>query len=539
MNWVLDLVFGRNLQTQTRTYLRSLRTASEVQLRNNANDAIAKLTSGSAATTSLGTTSWGEPICIPLELLLKAHGLITGGTGAGKTSFALLLLRALICSSAEVGSFGLVDPKGDLFVGCLWLIAKRLEELAKSDPHAARGLRRRIVIYDFSLNDPVSSYNILARWKGVDPDFFASNRAELLLDLLAGSDSVSLAGSAVLQKLLLLLSESDLPITCAEDALADPAMLENLVAKSKDSALTNYFTRQFTTTPKPTVLALRRRISALFASESVRLSLAGTTAPDFRKFQDEGKIVLVNCFGPSISRGVRRVLQNLVVSDIRQAVFTRQRKEYPFLWLMDEAQNFFINDNLRESISDLLTMSRSFGTHCLFLTQNMSTAVPDTRMLKALYTNIRWSFSMRGEPTDCAFLKPVLPITGQRPRLRTSPFEAATYYTVSEERSLVMDEVANLPDRTGYLWLRSKTPEALRMTTGDLAMPSGRDLEAATASVRRDPNIGGRIPRKVYDRLTAVRDRQGSASVREESGGPFGETLAAAYKDSRKSRDAV
>ena len=540
MSFVLELMFGRKLQRHTHAYLDRLRTASQNAARKYASGALAKLNTKAAAhNVMLGTTAWGEAVSIPIEHLLKAHALITGGTGAGKTSFALLMLKALIYSPADIGSFGLVDPKGDLFAGCLWLIAKRLEELAKNDPAAARALRRRIAIYDFSSSDPISSYNILARWKGVDADFFAANRSELLMDLLPGSDSLSLTASAVLQKLILLLSETDRPITYVEEALADPEVLESLVAKSQDRSLQGYFKRQFPATPKPTVMALRRRISALFASESVRLSLAGTSAPDFRKFHDEGRIVLVNCFGTSISRGVRRVLQNLVLSDVRQSVFARQRREYPFLWLLDEAQNFFINESLRESVSDLLTMSRSFGTHCLFLTQNLSTAVPDARMLKSVYTNIRWSFSMRGEPSDCAFLKPVLPITGWKARPRTSPFEAATYYTPAEERALLTEEIANLPDRTGYLWLRSHTPEALRMKTGDLVMPTGRELETEIAAIRKDPSIGGRVPRRVYDRLIAERDKGGSAGVTERSEEQLTETLAAAYQRNRKGPDVV
>ena len=188
---------------------------------------------------------------------------------------------------------------------------------------------------------------------------------------------------------------------------------------------------------------------------------------------------MVNCFGQSISRGVRRVLQGLVLSDIRQAVFARKCPDRPYLWFCDEAQNFFLTEKLRENMSDLLTMSRSFGSFFLYLTQNMSTAVQDARMLKVLYTNIRWSFSMRGEPGDCAFLKSALPVTGRRPRPRTDPFGERTFCTPAEERGLLLDEIANLPDRIGYLWLKTHTAEAISIRTPDLALPPARDLEAA------------------------------------------------------------
>src|SRR2546427_6006061 len=91
------------------------------------------------------------------------------------------------------------------------------------------------------------------------------------------------------------------------------------------------------------IAALRARMESLFASEGVRLALSGTTAPDFRALQNEGKIVLVNCAGPSITRGVRLLLQGLVLSDIRQAIFARANNPpVTYLWMADEAQNFFL-----------------------------------------------------------------------------------------------------------------------------------------------------------------------------------------------------
>jgi hypothetical protein len=223
---------------------------------------------------------------------------------------------------------------------------------------------------------------------------------------------------------------------------------------------------------------------------------------------DEGKIVLVNCFSQSISRDVRRVLQSLVLSDIRQASFARKTPQKTFTWFADEAQNFFITESMCESMADLLRMSRSFGSFFCFLTQNIATAVPDTRTLNTLYTNIRWSFSMRGEPSDCSFLKSALPVTGRRPRPRRDPFVEQKFSSFSEERGLLLDEMSGLPDRTGWLWLRTESPEAIPMHTSDLSIPSGGDLETAVAAIKRDPTLGGRISRKMYDRMIADRDRE-------------------------------
>lgn len=118
------------------------------------------------------------------------------------------------------------STKGDLHLGTLFLLTQRLAYLDAVDPAAAWALRDRIRIYDFSQRDPVSSYNILARWPDADPDFFASNRADLILDLLPGDEQPSMSGAAALQKIFRLLSEHDLPISWFDRVLAEEPLRE-------------------------------------------------------------------------------------------------------------------------------------------------------------------------------------------------------------------------------------------------------------------------------------------------------------------------
>ena len=350
----------------------------------------------------------------------------------------------------------------------------------KSDPAAAKALRRRIVICDFSCRDPISPYNLLAKSAGTDPEYFALSRADLVMDLLEG-DKLSLGGTSVLQRLFLLLSEFSLPITWCSAVMRDNLLRGALLAKCQNRELARYFAQQFAAVPKSTLSAIERRIEALTASESVRLALNGAAAPDFRQVQDEGRIVLINCFGEHIARSVRRLLQGLALSDIRQGVFARRHKDLPFLWLCDEAQNFFASSRLQDNMADLLTMSRSFGSFFLCLTQNMTTAVGDARLLRVLYTNIRWAFCLRGDPSDCEFLAPALPLSGRKRKPAASPFSEPSVYTENEERRLLLQGISQLPDRTGYLWLKSRAPMpfAFRhpifpcLTAGSLRRPCG------------------------------------------------------------------
>src|SRR5207302_5557913 len=211
---------------------------------------------------------------------------------------------------------------------------------------------------------------------------------------------------------------------------------------TKDVSLRTYFNRHFAIEGKQTIAALRAKMEPLFASDSVRLALAGSSAPDFCRLQNEGQIVLINCAGPMITRGVRLLLQGLVLSDIRQSIFARPNNPpVTYLWLADEAQNFFLTRQQQENMADILTMARSFGSFFYFLCQNVSTAVPDARILEHLYTNIRWSLTLRGTPRDAQFLRAALPVTGRRSRPEPHPFREQTFYSSEEERSLALDGI--------------------------------------------------------------------------------------------------
>lgn len=356
---------------------------------------------------------------------------------------------------------------------------------------------------DFSSRDPISPYNILAKGPHVDAGFFSETRADLLMDLLPGGDGLSLGGTALLRRSLVLLSEHGLPVTSLNDLLTDESFRGRLLSKTADRETRAYFIRQFGSVPKQTIAALSRRVDALFSSEAVRLSLSGATAPDFRSLQDDNHIVLVNCFGQNLSRSVRRLLQALVLSDIAQAVFARRQCNRSFTWICDEAQNFFLTERLRDQMNDLLTMSRSFGSFLCCITQNISAAVNDTRLLHTLFTNVRWSLSMRGDPSDAAFLKSVLPVTGRKIQPRATPFEEARPYSLNDERTIELNAIAHLPDRVGYLWLRAKSSEAIKITTPTLLLPD----DAAVSAFTRDPQVGMRISRSEYAEAVAERNK--------------------------------
>ncbi|MGO8737142.1 MAG: hypothetical protein ACLQVM_30625 [Terriglobia bacterium] len=515
--WLADKLSGRRIQRATARHLASLACEPVRISRHTASEVLRALGNEPGPKVTLGETVWGEPVIIPLMELVKACSIMTGGMGSGKTMAACLILETIIGWLPELHSmaFGLVDPKGEAFDRALYLLGARLESL---DEPAREKLLQRIVIIDFSARQAVSSYNILSRWPYTEPDFFITSRLETLRELLPSGDKLSLRGGVVLRNVLALLSEFGLPLTYLTRVLEGEAFRSRLLARSKNPEVKLYFAHHFTQEGKQTIAALRVRMESLFASEGVRLALAGSTAPDFRRLQNEGKIVLINVAGPSITRGVRLLLQGLVLSDIRQAIFARPNNPpVTYLWLADEAQNFFLTKQQQENMTDVLTMGRSFGTFFCFLCQNLSTAVPDARILETLHTNIRWSLTLRGTPRDAQFLRGALPVTGRRARPDPHPFRERTFYSPEEERSLALEGVAHLPDRTGYLWLKARSPEAVKINTRSLPLPEGEAFREILETLREEPRLGGRISRRDYDRLIEDRDREWRETAEESS----------------------
>jgi len=101
----------------------------------------------------------------------------------------------------------------------------------------------------------------------------------------------------------------------------------------------------------------------------------------------------------------------------------------------------------QDDMADVLTMARSFGSFFYFLCQNVSTAIPDARILEQLHTNIRWSLTLRGTPRDALFPRPSLPVTARLERPEPHPFREHTIYSAEEERALLLDGIAHLPGR--------------------------------------------------------------------------------------------
>jgi hypothetical protein len=233
-----------------------------------------------------------------------------------------------------------------------------------------------VVVIDFNNREVVSPYNILVP-QGDDLDYFLTRRLETLKELLPSRDKLSLRGAVLLKQVLALLSELRLPITYVEKMLSDAPLRARLVRRVRNPETKWYFQKIFSTELQATIGAVRSRVSELFASESIKLSLGGASSPDFRRLQDEGKIVLVNCAGPRITRGVRLLLLAHEETDEAATLELSPRDRRADDGIGSEREPSDRSDAVLEEdgIEELCDEERSLG---------MEAGAPDVRVVAAL-----------------------------------------------------------------------------------------------------------------------------------------------------------
>src|SRR5206468_3183683 len=156
------------------------------------------------------------------------------------------------------------------------------------------------------------------------------------------------------------------------------------------------------------------------------------------------------------------------------------------------------------------------------------------RMLETLYTNIRWSLTLRSTQHDAGFLRSALPVTGRLQKPNLDPFRPAGTYTPEEERNIALNGIATLPDREGYLWLKTLSDKAIRIRTPFIDLGTPQHFRMIVDSILHDTTIGGRITRSEYLERIRERDRQWTEKPRDAGTEDMDVHMAHAYVGPRE-----
>ncbi|MCA9731895.1 MAG: DUF87 domain-containing protein [Deferribacteres bacterium] len=472
MSWnsikFIQFLFGRRLRKETRKVLADLGNA-EGKMHKALEYKLNALNKNREALFDIGTTEWGFPVSVPLSSLLK-HALIIGSSGSGKSYTALLMISDSLNKffKGQHVPFGILDGKGELAPKVLEYIQAYGYKMGDKEREQ---FKKKIYVMDFSESKAITPYNLLDS-QHLSPEMVVSSRMQSFEQIFHGSSQViSTRMQTLLKYMLFLLIEFKLPITLFEQLCLDPATVKRLANKSKNERLRHYFTHRFPRESRATILGLAQRIDSLFVSDGVRLSMSAKSAPDFQKLMDEGCFIIINVCGPTISRSTSEFLLRVILSDIQQSVFRRKKRESKYLWFLDEAQVLYRDPRSRENMNDLLTMARSFGSFFIFLTQAITSAVRDTRILNSLMQNLGWVTVFQSIVHEAKLLSSALPLTGNMTVGKSSLYEQPHYLTKEQELKVKLEEIAHFPSQIAYFWLKSHLPQAVKIKTRDLDRP--------------------------------------------------------------------
>lgn len=439
---VFQMLGRPTLRRHARQYLRSVREQDRPPRRRGATEVLF-----CGVGLNLGTEESGQPVTISPQSV-RTHGLILGASGAGKSCAAATVMEQI--GTAD-GGVGLIDAKGELFAWMQTALSGRQEsETAK------------VLCLDFAGANPVP-YGLLKPRSGESAERLIDRRMEAFDDLLGRDGHLSLRMSRMLRNLLLVMVEHDLPFPIVEFLFAHTDVLTHLAGQSPDGRIRDYFAEEFPRERQTTLVALAARLDSILRHQSLRLSFGSDTFVDFRDAMDGGAIILINVGGPTLPRSHTRLIQSLIVSDIRQAVFVRRERQRPFTWFLDEAQCLFSQTGDTENVSTLLAMARSFGTNLVLITQSLIAASPSQDFLTSVDTNFRWLLLFRCGLRDAAIVEPALPASGRVVRQRYGRGQIA-YLTPQQEIAERVRAVTDLPPRHAYFWLRGVDSPAVPLT---------------------------------------------------------------------------
>lgn len=440
----------------------------------------------------------GTRVMTPSESLI-GHGLIAGATGAGKSWAATAFAQQLVHAQGRPlpPAFGVVDPKGDLF--------ERLMPVLSS---------RRSIALNFGLGEPVP-YALLKPRAEETPEQLVERRMEVFSDLLGRDSVLSLRMGRMLRNLLSLAAEHNLAFPLIEFLLTNADLCRALGLNARHARVRAYFDNDFQRELNTTRPALQARLDFVLRNDILRLSFAADDFVDLRAAMDTGISVLCNVGGPGLSKSSADLIQSLVLSDLRQAVFARSTRELPYLWFVDEAQQLFARSSDTEHLTALLTMSRSFGVHLILMTQSLIAACPNRDLLNQLQTNIRWLVMLRSGPDDARLLEAAMPVTGRVVRHRYERGRLS-YMTEEQERQMLLREISNLPQRTAYFWSRGRAASAMK-----IQLPLLTPTANGPMKVEQQRESPAAIERQLLEQARRVRamtasrssDRQGIRKV--------------------------
>jgi hypothetical protein len=416
--------------------------------------------------------------------LCAMHLGVSGATGTGKSYLIAALLFQLITRRVPIV---LVDLKSELADLLLEVVIPAVVARGQKDL-----LDRVRVVRPFE-SGRVPLLRLTEPEPRVSPQVQSMTIAQSLSEAV-GHD----LGPRMLRALLPtagLAVERNLPLPVLTEWLRSPETFARAAASSSDPIIRAYALHELPRENRSSLDALRARLDLLFHLPEIREALSAPSCISFDQALDSGVTILDFGSPPGGAEAAMKFIAGPVAGRLGRAVLSRQMHADtpPAIVCFEEFQQLLGSHQL-EMFKRLLSLCRFKLVNLWFSNQQPAQiAEVDRTLLRILRTNLGAECIFRSSVEDARTLSEGMSTRG-------------TDETLTQARSRVVEEIATLPRRSYFLWLRDSSfgpqrlqsprldVDALKRSAATLSPEDRERIRLGSASIARVPTDDGAPP---------------------------------------------
>ncbi len=412
---------------------------------------------------------------LPRETLCSMHLGISGATGTGKSFMVASQLFQLVSAGVPVILTDMKSELADLMLNVVVpaVVARGREDLIDRVRvvrpfDAGRVPLLRLTEPEPRVSRQIQSMNIA---QGLSESVGEGLGVRMLRAMLP------MAGLAV---------ERNLPLPVLTDWLRSPEVFARAAASSSDPIVRAYALHELPRENRSSLDALRARLDLLFHLPEVRDALSAPRCLSFDDCLESGVTILDFGSPPGGAEDAMKFIAGPVAGRLGRAILSRQVSDNtpPAVVVFEEFQQLLGSYQV-EMFKRLLALCR-FKKVCLWFSnqQPAQIAEADRTLLRILRTNLG---------AECIFRSSVEDARTLSEGLSTRSADE----TLTQARSRVIEEIATLPKRSFFFWLRDSTfgPQrlqsprvnigALKASAASLTSEQRERIRLGTASIAR------------------------------------------------------
>jgi hypothetical protein len=272
-----------------------------------------------------------------------------------------------------------------------------------------------------------------------------------------------------------LAVERNLPLPVLSEWLRSPEMFARVAASSADPIIRAYALHELPRENRSSLDALRARLDLLFHLPEIREALSAPRCLSCDECLESGVTILDFGSPPGGAEAAMKFIAGPVAGRFGRAILSREMRgdTPPAIVCFEEFQQLLGSHQI-EMFKRLLAQCRFKKVNLWFSNQQPAQiAEADRTLLRVLRTNLGAECIFRSSVEDARTLSEGLSTRG-------------TDETLTQARSRMVEEIATLPRRSFFLWLRDSAFGPQRLQSPRLDVEALKRSAAALSSEQRE-----------------------------------------------------